>query len=92
MKLENLDDSPINFDLSEEDLKAIRGGISAEIATDTTDIYPVDSPIAICPDDTIDFPIRIGVIRICPPPPPCWKYKWCVIEIKAPPIDSDLIL
>ena len=93
MKLENLEDGPIKFDLSEEELEAIKGGISVDISIDAAGKFPVRiSPISICPDNTIDFPIRIGVIRICPPPPPCWPYKWCVIEIKAYPIDPNLPL
>lgn len=52
INLEDLDNGPISFDLSEEDIDAIKGG--------TFGIYPT---YPIWP-----FPIRIYIIRIYPAP------------------------
>lgn len=55
INLEDLDNGPISFDLSEEDIDAIKGG--------TFGVYPIYPIYPIWP-----FPIRIFIVRIYPAP------------------------
>ncbi|KAB8330500.1 hypothetical protein SD80_027910 [Scytonema tolypothrichoides VB-61278] len=76
IKLEDLDNEPISFDLSEEDLQSIKGG---------------STTINTIPDGKKPFPIKISPYPICISPYPIKisPYPICIyiIKIQAYPID-----
>jgi hypothetical protein len=78
--IENWDNEPISFDLSDEDLKAIKGGATiSDIPSDIKHGFPIritairihPFPIRISPQpiDIYPFPIKIHAIIIKAPPP-----------------------
>lgn len=77
IKFENLDDSPINFDLSDEDLQSIKGG--SQFKFDTFEVLqPIDIEILI--EKLKDITIKIECY--CPD-----EHWW-----KSPPLIEDLQL
>ncbi len=61
MKLENMENAPINFDLSDEDLKAIKGGADESALSVSTNSRHY--PIRIIRDPRnpkYPFPVRIS--------------------------------
>jgi len=62
IQLENLDNSPISFDLSPEDIEVIKGGTTAPVAASSINPFPII---------IVAFPIRIYtiIIKAAPPSP-----------------------
>lgn len=101
--IKNLNNEPISFDLSEEDLNSIKGGASqVEVTPIKKHRFPIrTSPIRIddhnpypirtspVPIDHNPYPIRTSPIRIDDHPYPIKIY---VIKIQAYPINHDLII
>ncbi|BAY22133.1 hypothetical protein NIES2100_18960 [Calothrix sp. NIES-2100] len=69
LNIDNLDDEPISFDLTDEDVQSIKGGVAAI------------EDISIPPNRP--FPIKITAIRIHPIR--IYPIRIFVIQIKAPP-------
>ena len=78
IKLEDLENEPISFDLSQEDLQSIKGG-STTLDDNISSVEKIRFPIKISP-----YPIKISPYPIKISPYPIRIY---IIQIKAHPID-----